>query len=137
MRNYFVSFTKKINYYFAFTHHLTKPHVHSMATKMVAEAKVQLKLLDVFEDFNDIIVDMNGSIYRYSVHSGYGKCVTILFHLRKKINYYFAFTHLLTKPHVRSMATKMAAEAKVQLKLLDVFKDFNDIIVDMNGSVYR
>ena len=33
------------------------------------------------------------------------------------------------------MATKMAAEAKVQLKLLDVFKDFNDI-VNVNGSIY-
>ena len=63
MRNYFVSFTKKINYYFAFTHHLTNPHVHSIATNMAVEAKVQLKLLDVFEDFNDI-VDMNDSIYR-------------------------------------------------------------------------
>ena len=67
-----------------------------------------------------------------SVHSGYGKCVTILFRSRKKINYYFAFTHHLTKPHVRFMATKMAAEAKIQLKLLDVFEGFNDI-VDMNG----
>ena len=63
MRNYFVSFTKKINYYFAFTHILTKPHMRSMATKMTAEAKVQLKFLDVFEAFNDI-VHMNGSIYR-------------------------------------------------------------------------
>ena len=35
--------------------------MHSIATKMTAEVKVQLKLLDVFEDANDI-VDMNGSI---------------------------------------------------------------------------
>ena len=63
MRNYFVSFTKKRKYYFAFTHHLTKPHVHSIATKMAAEEKVQLKLLDVLEDFNGI-VDINSSIYR-------------------------------------------------------------------------
>ena len=60
MHNNFVSVTKKRNYYFASTHHLTKPHVRSAATKMAAEAKVQLKLLDVFQDFND----MNGSIYR-------------------------------------------------------------------------
>ena len=34
------------------------------------------------------------------------------------------------------MATKMAAEAKIQLKLLGMFEDFNDI-VDMNSSIYR
>ena len=31
---------------------------------------------------------------------------------------------------------KMAAKAKVRLKLLDVFEDFNNF-VDMNGSIYR
>ena len=54
MHNNFVLFMKKRNYYFAFTHHLTKPHVYSIATKMAAEVKVQLKLLDVFEYFNDV-----------------------------------------------------------------------------------
>ena len=69
-----------------------------------------------------------------SVHSRYGKCVTILFHSQKKINYYFAFTQHLISPHVCTIATKMAAEAKVPLKLLDVIEDFNDT-VDMNGSI--
>ena len=31
--------------------------------KMAAKVKVRLKLLDVFEDYNNF-VDMNGSIYR-------------------------------------------------------------------------
>ena len=31
---------------------------------------------------------------------------------------------------------KMAAKAKIRLKLLDVFEDFSNF-VDMNGSIYR
>ena len=60
-----------------------------------------------------------------SIHPGHGKSVNICF-LHKKINYYSAFNKTCI----------MAAKAKVQLKLHDVFEDFNNF-VNMNGSIYR
>ena len=39
-----------------------KAHMHSRYQQNGSKAKVQLKLLDVFEDLNDI-ADMNGSLY--------------------------------------------------------------------------
>ena len=41
-----------------------------------------------------------------------------------------------TKAHVVVQYNKMAAKAKVRLKLLDVFEDLNNS-VDMNGSIDR
>ena len=60
MPKYFVSFTEKE----IIILHSAKAHARSRAMKqqMGAKAKVQLKLLDVVEGFNDFI-DMNGSIY--------------------------------------------------------------------------
>ena len=57
------------------------------------------------------------------------------FRSRKKGNYYFAFnksSHFLQH-------NEMAAKAKVRLKLLDVFEEFEHFnnFVDMNGSIYR
>ena len=51
----------------------------------------------------------------------------------KKQKLLFCIQQKLTCP---VQYNKMAAKAKVRLKILDVFEDF-DNFVDVNGSIYR
>ena len=71
-------------------------------------------------------------LFFISIHPGYGQSVNICFgHEKKKL--LFCIQQKLTSS---VQYNKMATKAKVRLKLLDVFEDFNNF-VDMNGSIYR